>query len=165
MRAHEFITEKEKLDEILPLITGAARVAGGVASGVGALARGASAVVGGVARGAGAVARGVGKGVGAVSKTVGIGGSSSIGEPMGQADQTQEPKDAGQRAAMDRVKDQMVKPGSEINMATPGPGGPQAFKVTSMQGDNVEIENPKPAPGEPKKVVYNKNDIKKSMTI
>ena len=160
MRADEFITEKEKLDEILPLVGMAAgalakKAVGSLAKGaVGSQAKGA---VGGVGKGIGAIAGGVGK---AIGNTVG-----KIGQPMGKSEPTQEPKDAGQRVALDRAKDQMVKPGSNINLATGGPGGPQPFKVSAVQGDNVEIENPKPAPGEPSKVVYKKNDIKKSMTL
>jgi hypothetical protein len=34
-----------------------------------------------------------------------------------------------------------------------------------MQGDEVEIENPAPAPGEPRKTIYKKDDIKKSMSL
>jgi hypothetical protein len=165
MRTSEFISEKDKLDEVLPLITGAAALAGGamslaggVASGVGAAAKGIGKGIGGVASGVGGVASGVG------SATKGVGkGAGNLASKIGAPDN--KPKDPAKRLAMDRVKDQAIRPGSQIDLATPGPGGTEKFKVRNMQGDNVEIENPNPAPGEPKTVTYKKDDVKRSMSL
>jgi hypothetical protein len=158
MRANEFIKEEEKLDEVLPLITGAAslaggamRMAGGVASGIGAAARG-------IGKGVGAAAKGIGKGVGAVS--------TRVGQSMGPATPDEKSTDPASRAAADRAKDQLIKPGSQVKLPTPGPGGNQPFKVTRVQGNEVEIENPDAKdPTQPNKLVYNKADLKKSMSI
>lgn len=143
MRAEEFIKEEEQLDEVLPLITGAASLAGGVM-------RGAGAVASGVGKGIGAAAKGVGKAVGAV-------GSKVAGAVSGD-DEQEEP-------AVDQAKDQMIKPGVKLPLATKATGGPEQFKVTRVQGDEVEIENPKPQANEPQKVVYKRDDLKKSMSL
>ena len=158
MRASEFIKEEEKLDEVLPLITGAAalaggamRLAGGVASGVGAAAKG-------IGKGIGAAAKGIGKGVGAVS--------TRVGQSMGPAQPDEKSNDPAARAAAERAKDQMLRPGSQVKLPTAGPGGAQPFKVTKVQGNEVEIENPDAKdPTQPNKLVYNKADLKKSMSI
>jgi hypothetical protein len=50
-------------------------------------------------------------------------------------------------------------------LPTAGTGGTGEFKITGIQGDEVEIENPRPTPGEPSKTVYKKDDIKKSMSL
>jgi len=160
MRADEFIREEEKLDEVLPLVIGA-----------GALAGGAMSLAGGVASGVGSAAKGIGKGVGAVAKGVGQ-GAGNLASRIGQKDQNKigepdpnEPPDPAKKAAMDRIKDQSIKPNSEIELPTAGPGGTEKFKVSSISGDEVEIENPNPAPGEPNKTVYKKDDIKQSMSL
>jgi hypothetical protein len=152
MRADEFISEKQKLDEILPLITGAASLAGGAMS-----------LAGGVARGAGAIAKGVGKGVGAAAK--GIGGAvGAAGKAVANkiaGDDEEDPQ------AIDRAKDQMIRPGQKLKLPTQGTGGPEEFKVTRLQGDEVEIENPEgnKQPNQPNKIVYKKDDLKKSMVV
>lgn len=152
MRADEFISEKQKLDEILPLITGAASLAGGAMS-----------LAGGVARGAGAVAKGVGKGVGAAAKGIG----SAVGATGSAVADKIAGKDKQDPMAIDRAKDQMIRPGQKLKLPTQGTGGPADFKITRTQGDEVEIENPEgnKRPDQPSKIVYKKDDLKKSMVI
>jgi hypothetical protein len=161
MRADEFIREEEKLDEVLPLITGAAALAGGAMKLAGGVASGAGAVAKGVGKGIGAAARGVGQGVGNVASKV---GQQKDQNKIGEPDTTDE-KDPAKRAAIDRIKDQSIKPGAELDLPTVGPGGTEKFKVSRVTGDDVEIENPNPAPGEPNKTVYKKQDLKKSITL
>ena len=148
MRQHEFISEKQKLDEILPLITGAASLAGGAMKLAGGVASGVGAVASGVGKGIGAAAKGVGKAVGAV----GTRAAKAIG---GDDDDP----------AIDNAKDQMLQPGKEVELPTQGTGGPQKFKVTKVAGNEVEIENPEgnKNPSQPRKLVYTKDDLKKSM--
>jgi hypothetical protein len=162
MRADEFIRKEDKLNEVLPLVGLAAKGVGG------ALARGA------VKGAAGAIGRGLGRaavgGIGAAAKgAVGMAAKpfqSRTGDTIGTPDnQNATPTDPAKKAAMDRIKDQSIKPNSEIELPTAGPGGTEKFKVSSIRGDEVEIENPNPAPGEPRKTVYKKDDIKKSMSL
>tara|TARA_R110000868_G_scaffold165959_1_gene399641 strand:+ start:4256 stop:4717 length:462 start_codon:yes stop_codon:yes gene_type:complete len=153
MRLNEFRTDEEQLDEILPLI-GAA---------VGGLARAGVAAAGGVARAAGGVAKGVGKAVaGGVAKGVGsaIGAATPPAKSVAGAEK-QEPE------AIERAKDQMIKPGQTLQLPTQGTGGPSDFKITRIQGNEVEIENPEGVkqPNQPSKVVYKKDDLKKSMVV
>lgn len=152
MKASEFVSEKEKLDEILPLIVGAASLAGGIASGVG-----------GIASGVGSVAKGIGKGVGAVAGGVG----SAIGKTIGAIAPGDDKVDPEQAQDIDRAKDQLLRPGKKIKLPTQGPGGPQDFEVTKVSGDEVEIKNPEgnKSPNQPNKLVYNKDDIKKTINI
>lgn len=150
MRADEFINEEQKLDEVLPLITGAAALAGGAMS-----------LAGGVASGVGAVAKGAGKAIGAVGGAAAKGINKAVG--------TQKPQklDPKQAQDIDRAKDQLIRPGKKIVLPTQGPGGPQAFKVSKVQGDEVEIENPEgnKSPNQPNKLVYKKSDVKSTIKI
>jgi len=59
----------------------------------------------------------------------------------------------------------MIKPGKAIPLPTEK--GSQNFKVSKIQGNEVEIENPAAMkdPSQPKKVVYKKDDLKRSLTI
>ena len=164
MRLNEFRTDEEQLDEILPLIGaalgGLARA--GVAAG-GLAARAGVAAAGGVARAAGGVAKGVGKAVASgVAKGVGsaIGATTAPSKSVAGAEK-QEPE------AIARAKDQMIKPGQKLQLPTQGTGGPGEFKITRIQGDEVEIENPEGInqPNQPSKLVYKKDDLKKSMVI
>lgn len=143
MRVNEFVKEEEQLDEVLPLITGAAALAGGVMKGAGAAAKG-------IGKGVGAAAKGVGSAVGAVGNKV-----------AGAVTGDDEPEDP----AVDQAKDKMIKPGAKLPLATKATGGPENFKVTRVQGDEVEIENPKPQGSEPSKVVYKRDDLKKSLSL
>jgi len=149
MRANEFIKEDEKLDEIIPLVVGAARGIGAAAK-VGSLA--AKGVAGAAKLGAkavGAVARGAGKAVGTVAKTA-------------YNAATDDKEDSPE---IDQAKDQMLKPGNKIKLPTSSTGPESEFKVTRRQGDDVEIENPNAGTNaqEPSKFVYKAQDLKKTM--
>lgn len=145
MRADEFIREEEKLDEVLPLI--------------GAAARG---IAGSALKGAGAAAK-----IGSKSASK-PGMLPTQSQTMGAPDEEPDaniPTDPARAQALDRAKDQIIKPGANVKLPTDGTGGPEEFKIAGMQGDEVEIENPNPAPGEPRKIVHKKDDIKKSMAL
>jgi hypothetical protein len=141
MRANEFISEEDKLNEVLPLIGLAARGAARAATG--------------------AVANRIGSSVKPNPKPF----NSTQSQTMGSDDTEMTTDTPVKSAAIDQAKDKILTPGSQVNLATGGTGGPQQFKISNVQGDNVEIENPKPGPGEPNKVVYKKDDVKKSMTL
>jgi hypothetical protein len=163
MRANEFIKENERLDELLPLVIGAAR---GVAAGAKVLSK-----------------------IGAMKK-MSQQATGRVGDPMGEPAGAAPPQPAGaapvgpqvqpttpqataaptqanpqQAAQMDRAKDQMIKPGGEIPLPTDK--GIQNYTVGQIQGDEVEIVNPdaKKNPTEPAKVIYKKDDLKRSLTI
>jgi len=145
MRADEFISEKQKLDEILPLITGAASLAGGVA-------RGAGAVASGVGKGVGAAVKGIGKAVGAAG--------SAVAKKLGPKDDEEDSPE------LDQAKDQMLKPGNDIELPTSTTGGPSKFKITGRRGPDVELQNPDAATNalEPAKIVYKADALKKAMS-
>jgi hypothetical protein len=147
MRAREFITAKDQLDEVLPLIGLAARAVGGAIG---------KAAVKGAVKGAGSLAKGT---VNAATKPF----QSQTNTPA--AAQTAAVKNPTQARAQDRAKDQLIKPGTTVQLPTAGTGGLSDFKITQTRGDDVEIENPKPGPNEPKKLVYKKSDIKQSMSL
>lgn len=153
MRINEFITDEEKLDEVLPLVIGAAR---GLAAGakLGAKAAGAAAKIGGQ------VAKAVGSTTSKVGQALGSTGTTTVANPPQQPNQSQS-------RDIERAKDQLIQPGKQIPLPTPTKGGVQNYKVTKIQGDNVEIENPDALkdPTAPKRVVYNKQDLKKSIAI
>jgi hypothetical protein len=148
MRADEFISEEQKLDEVLPLVGLAAKTGGGM------LAKGAA----GAAKTGGIPNRGIGTSLNQPQDV------DKIGAPDTPA-QKSAGKNPASTQAIDKAKDLMLKTGAAINLPTAGTGGPGQFKISGMQGDEVEIENPKPAPGEPRKTVYRKDDIKKSMSL
>lgn len=150
MRLKEFVTEEERLDELLPLVTGAAALAGGAAKLAGGVASGVGAAARGIGKGVGAVARGTGKAIGAVG--------SAAAKKIGQKDDTPE---------IDQAKDNMLRPGNKIKLPTKTAGGPSDFKVTRVQGQDVEIENPDANTNnaEPQKVVYKRDDLKKNIQV
>lgn len=145
MRANEFMSEEDHLNEVLPLVGLAARGAGGM-----------------LAKGAARMAQGA---AGAAKKPFNSPQGQNNQQTMGAEDPAAPNTTPIKQAAIDQAKDQILKPGAEVNLATDGAGGPQGFKVSNVQGDNVEIENPNPGPGEPDRVVYKKTDLKKSMTL
>ncbi len=156
MRANEFIKESEKLDEVLPLVIGAAR---GLAAGakLGAKAIGAAAKIGGQ------VKKAVGRGAATASQVgqaLGSTGTTTVANPP----QKPNPK---QDREIDRAKDQLIQPGKQIPLPNTSKGGIQNYKVTKVQGDDVEIENPDALkdPTAPKKIVYKKQDLKRSISI
>ena len=186
MRAEEFIREEDELNEVLPLVGLAAKAAGGMfAKGVGgALAKGAAkgaagaigrglgraavSAVGAAPKGVGAAAKGVGAAAKGVARMAGATGQQQNAQTIGAPDdqpQGAASTDPARTQAIDRAKDQIIKPGANVSLPTDGAGGPEEFKISGMQGDEVEIENPSPAPGEPRKTIYKKDDIKRSMSL
>jgi len=169
-----------KLDEILPAI---AAVAGGIArAGVGLAARGAAAAgraaTGAIARGAAGAAKGIGR---AATRAI----PKSIGGRNDDEPETNNPNDkigtqtnaptqsmgttgtqgtAGTQGGTSSPVDNLIKQGKTLKLPSKtaaGTAGPaKAFKVTRVQGDDVEIENPMPKPGEPQKFVFKKDDLK-----
>lgn len=181
MRLHEFRTEEEQLDEILPLIGMAARAALGGAgrlAGKAALGLGKAAAKG-VAKGVGKVAKGVAKtaasavGMGADDEepqandpnaTVGTQPANTVKpKPMGAADSNAGAAPTPTGAAPTMGADAEIRTGATVDLPTKTPGGKKAFKVTRAQGDDVEIEDPQAKPGEPKRMVYKKDDIAAAM--
>jgi hypothetical protein len=139
MRADEFINSDEKLDEILPLIGMAARSVAGMA------------------------AKNIGKSVaGAAAQKIG----QKISGMSGTQTQPTVPGDNKAYADIDRAKNTLLQPGKKLVLPTQT-GKPQTFKITKVAGDEVEIENPDAVrdPSQPDKVTYNKQDIKKSISI
>lgn len=146
MRASEFISEDERLNELLPLV---------VAGGAKTLAKNATQT---------AVGR-VGKPMGS-TPTQGNPNATQTNTPQQpNQQQTQQQPDAKQQQANDLAKDKMIRPGQSIPLPTTK--GSQDFKVGKIQGNEVEIENPMASkdPTQPKKVVYKKDDLKRSLTI
>lgn len=174
MRADEFISEEQKLDEILPLLVGAAR--------------GVAAAAGGAAKVAGKVGAAVGRGVVGAANSVGKLAASSLGSDTAHADpnsvvgtqtkpniKTSEvpPKPSTQRptvtpALQDKAATTMtnLKPGANLQLPT-GTGRVGNFKISKVMGQNIEIENPdkNKNPNEPDKLVYNKDDLMKSLGV
>jgi hypothetical protein len=137
MRSIEFISETQKLDEVIPLIAKTNSLAQAQA-GMKASGRGT---------------------IGTVGTT---GTQKTVGTP--QSGQTINPT---QIQAADKKLDQAIRPGAEIPLPTVGTGGPQKFKVTKVQGDEVEVENPEGDSDstQPKKLTFKKDDVKKSIAI
>lgn len=145
MRAKEFVEDaernhQEKLDEFLPLVTGAASLAGGVM------------------KGAGAAIKGAGKAVGAVGK-VAAKGIKKIG---GIGNDDEEPIDPKKQRALDQAKQKMLRPGQKVTLPS-DEGGEKDYKITKATNKEVELQ----IDGQegPNKVVYDKDAIKKSMKI
>lgn len=170
--------QEQQLDEIIPAIGAAA----------GALARGAAAVGGGIARkAAGALAKGAAKAAGRsiagaakstargankVSKSLANRTTSNDDPPetndpnatVGTQTSTQTTQGTQGTQGTSSTKkstDQSdpIKKGKSVKLPAGKAGLPKRFKVTRVQGDDVELENPLPKPGEPKRFVYNKDDI------
>jgi hypothetical protein len=57
----------------------------------------------------------------------------------------------------------MLKPGQKVQMPAGPAGMPTDFKITKAMGNEVEIENPNPKPGEPNKFVFNKDELDNMM--
>ena len=200
MKAHEFISEQQQLDEILPLLVGAARAA---AMGAGVVGRVAGKIGGAVSKRAagvaGTMAADAGAGIGAAARGV-VGAAGSAGRmaagKLGAA-VTQEPqvqnnpnavvgtqsttniKSAATPASTTQppttnskmqgnVDPAMtnIKPGANLQLPT-GTGKMGNFKISKVMGKNIEIENPdkNKNPNEPDKLIYNKDDLIKSMGI
>jgi len=167
MRANEFITDEEKLDEILPVIGaaagGIARVAGMAAGRVAAgLGRAGVRKAGALARGAvsSIVGAGVDKKQGTdPNSTVGVQPATITAKSNNTGSQTTTPAATKAVAAMADLR-----PGANLQMPT-NAGTIGDFKVTRVTANDVEIENPDKFknPNEPDKVIFNKKDLAKSM--
>jgi len=164
MRANEFIKEEERLDELLPLVIGAAR---GVAAGAKVLSK-----IGAVKKAAQTATGRVGKPMGepAGAAPPQPAGAVTQADPAGQSTAPQstiapDQPNPQQAAQIDRAKDQMIKPGQDIPLPTEK--GMKNYKVGKIKGDEVEIENPAAMknPTEPSKVIYKKSDLKRSLAI
>lgn len=140
MRADEFISKDQKLDEIRPLLVGAAKAPGKVGTAMN-------------------VAKTVGKGIKGAAKLAGkaVDAVGSIGDTADEKNKQKE---------IDQAKDNLIKPGRDIELPT-DKGSTQKFKVAKVSPDEVELENPDgtKSPNQPNRFVYNKQDIKQSMPL
>lgn len=172
MRSREFISDEQKLDEILPLIGAAA---GAVARGAGAIAGRAAMGIGKAAlRGAGSLAKGA---VTSMAKGALSGDDeedqSDPNTTVGSQNATLSPKVKPQTSNVTKTTATKaanslgnLKPGTNIQMPT-NTGRVGNFKVTKVTPNDVEIENPDKLknPTEPDKVVFNKKDLAKAMGV
>lgn len=161
----KFRRKDQAVDEVIPFIAGAARAGMAGAKALGSVARGAAAVSRGVGKGVAAVGRGVGsaatrvgatqarkagaKALGSVAKGPANDPNATVGTQGTQVSQT--PASA------------MLKPGQKVQMPAGPNNMPTDFKITRAMGNEVEIENPNPKPGEPNKFVFNKDELDKMM--
>lgn len=158
---------EEQLDEILPAIgavgAGIARIGAGA---VKALAKGASAVAKGAAKAAGQGAKGLGR---AAARGAQNAAKQSMIDQGAATKKTNEPTttvgsqstQGTQDTQADLIK--QLKPGRVLDipsMTQSGKPGPtKKFKVTRNVKGEVELQNPRPKPGEPKKFVYNQDEL------
>ena len=184
MRLHEFRTDEEQLDEILPLIPIAGAVARAAVGGVGRLAGKAAMGVGKAAvKGAGKLAKGAVKGVANTAKAaanavagndepdapanpnakVGTQPATQTPKPMGAAEPTKGAAPTASKAVPTAGASAELRTGATVDLPTKAPGGTKAFKVTRAQGDDVEIEDPQAKPGDPSKMIYKKQDLERAM--
>ena len=154
--AHNRNMTEDQLDEILPAIAAIARGAGAAAKGGAAIARGAGKLA---ARGAKSAIKTAAKSIGGRKPeeepndpNATVGGQEE--QPMG-ATGTQ--GTTGTQPTGTKVD--QIKPGKKIELPAGKNKKPTNFKITKIQGDDVEIENPVPKPGEPKKFTYKKQDL------
>ena len=175
MKANEFISEQQQLDEILPFLVGAAR---GVAAGVGAAGRIAgkigSAASKGVVGAAGSAGRMAAGKLGAADQeppvqnnpnaVVGTQSTPNIKPSSTPASTTQPPTANSKMQGNVDPAMANIKPGANLQLPT-GAGKLGNFKISKVMGKNIEIENPdkNKNPNEPDKLVYNRDDLIKSM--
>ena len=158
---------EDQLDEILPAIAAIARGAGAA---VGAVGKAAARIGGAAARGAGKLAaRGAKSAVKTAAKSIGgrepeeepndpnatVGGQEE--QPMGATSSQGTQGTSGTKPT--GTQPDPIKKGNQIKMPAGQTKKPTNFKITKVQGDDVEIENPMPKPGEPKKFTYKKQDL------
>ena len=186
--AESYNMSEEQLDEILPAIgavgAGLARVAGtaavrggaalarGAVKGAGALARGAAKGAGAAARGAAKVGGAAARGAGRAANVAGRAVNRAAQQAARSASQpnspnatvgTQSTGGAQLDPAVAKELDKRMKPGKMLDLpsktAAGKPGPTKKFKVTRNARGEVELQNPAQKPGEPKKFVYNKNEL------
>ena len=186
MRYEEFTTEEQRLDELLPLIPMAAGFAARAAGG--ALAKKAVKSVGkAVANKAKDAAKGYAtkKALGYAARKaydavaggddddqqpaadpnakVGTQPATQKPEPMGAAEPTKGAAPTASKAVPTASASAELRTGATVDLPTKTPGGTKAYKVTRAQGDDVEIEDPQAKDGEPRKMVYKKQDLERAM--
>jgi len=171
MRFSEFKNKKdEPVNEILPAIGAiagaAARALGGMA--VKSLAKK------GIKKGAKA---GVGLGMGmrkdsrttnSPNATVGSQPSSQKSEPFTNTDADTIGSDTATKTdnANTTNIDNQLKTGKMIRLPSQTVGGKARadnFKITRSDSKEIEIQNPRPGPGEPRKFTFKKDDLKNMM--
>jgi hypothetical protein len=149
---------EEQIDEILPALAGvaargAAALGGAAARGI---AKGVAGAAKGLARGAVGAAKGVARGV-----ATGAAKGAIAGAMMG-ADDDEEMSPEEKRKA--RELERNIRPGGTLKLPTQNnTNKPADFKVRRTVGQDVEIENPRPKPGEPKSFVFNKDELKNQL--
>lgn len=84
--------------------------------------------------------------------------SSSTTQPSG----TVEPQSPEEKRAQQQIQRQ-IRPGGKLKMPTTDNSRPTDFTVKRVTGQDVEIENPKPKPGEPKRFVFNKGELEQAL--
>lgn len=143
---------EEQINEIIPALVGLA--ARGVA---GAAARG----VAGAARGIGSVAKTGAKAVRSMTKPSDNTTSKTSTTKKFSNKKTQ--STVKPQSPSDQ-KQQQIRPGSKLKMPAADTNKLTDFTVKRVSGQDVEIENPKPKPGEPKRYVFNKSDIQQTLS-
>lgn len=158
MRASEFIREEDIVNEVMPLVKAGAATAGTVKTSAQAV------------RNNPLKSKTQNPGM-LPGQSNDVNNNDTIGDPNDPSPvnvKNQKPvtnKNPATQQAIDRAKDEIIRPGSSINLPTDSTGGPAQFKVTRVSGNEVEVENPNPGPGEPKRIVHKKSDIKGSMSL
>jgi hypothetical protein len=158
------ITE-EQLDEILPAIVAGLAGAGKVAAkiipaavkGVGAVAKGIGAVARGVAGAASTAARAVGSVASTGARAVGSAANTATTAIGGIG--TQGGNTIGQTSSQPNQKTQFQR-GQTFTMPTMDKKQAN-FTVSNTMGDEVELKNPQPKPGEPTAFKFKKKDLDK----
>lgn len=149
---------EEQIDEILPALAGVA--ARGAAAAGGAAVRGIAKGVAGAAKG---VARGVaGAARGAARTAAGGVAANAAKNATGATDDQQDMSPEEKRKAKELERN--IRPGGTLKLPTQNnTKKPTDFKIRRTVGQDVEIENPRPQPGEPKSFVFNKDDLKNQL--
>lgn len=144
---------EEQIDEILPALAGVA--ARGVAALGGMAARG-------IAKGVAGTAKGVARGTAGAARGVARGVTGAAADAMDADDDEQDMSPEEKRKA--RELERNIRPGGTLKLPTQtSTNKPTDFKVRRTVGQDVEIENPRPKPGEPKSFVFNKDDLKNQL--
>lgn len=150
----------QAVDEVIPFIAGAARAGVAGAKALGSVARGGAAVGRGVGKGVAAVGRGVGSAATRVGATQAraAGAKGPANDPNATVG-TQRTQGTQGTQVSQTPASAMLKPGQKVQMPAGPNNMPTDFKITRAMGNEVEIENPKPKPGEPSKFVFNKDEL------
>ena len=162
--------EEQQLDEIMPAI---GAVAGGLARGAAAVGRGAAKAVG---KSIASAAKGAARGANKVSKSLATrtisrdeppetnDPNATVGQQSSSSTQgTQGTQNSDDSRSSSTDQSSSIKQGKSVKLPAGKSGLSKQFKVTRVQGDDVELQNPQPKPGEPKKFVYNKSDIENNL--